>query len=82
MLDSARWDKDGARAAKGKGVNIMELNLPRNVRAGLYILIIVGSPVIGYLSMSEFIGANEVALWSALTTAVAAVARLNLTPKE
>lgn len=59
-----------------------DIIVPRKLRSALYILLIIGSPVVGYLAISQpdIIGPNEVALWSALTAAIALIARLNLTP--
>lgn len=46
------------------------------------ILLVIASPIVGYLAISQpdIVGPNEVALWAALTTAIALIARLNLTP--
>ena len=59
-----------------------DIVVPRKVRSSLYIILIIGSPIVGYLAVSQpdVIGPNEVALWSALTAAIALIARLNLTP--
>lgn len=59
-----------------------DIVVPRKVRSALYIILIIGSPIVGYLAVSQpdVIGPNEVALWSALTAAIALIARLNLTP--
>lgn len=59
-----------------------DIVVPRKLRSFLYIALIIGSPVIGYLAIAQpdLIGPNEVALWSALTAAIALIARLNLTP--
>lgn len=59
-----------------------DIVVPRQLRAALYVILIIGSPVVGYLAISQpdIIGPNEVALWAALTTAIALIARLNLTP--
>ena len=60
----------------------MTINIPSQVRSFLYILLVIGSPIVGYLAIAQpdIIGPNEVALWSALTAAIALLARLNLTP--
>lgn len=58
----------------------MNVNIPRQVRAALYILLMLGSPIVAYLQIEEYIGANEVALWLALSAAIALMAGLNLTP--
>ena len=59
-----------------------DIVVPRKIRSALYIILIIGSPIVGYLAVSQpdYIGPNEVALWAALTTAIALIARLNLTP--
>lgn len=60
----------------------MTINIPSQVRSALYVLLVIGSPIVGYLAIAQpdIIGPNEVALWSALTAAIALIARLNLTP--
>lgn len=60
----------------------MTINIPSQIRSALYILLVIGSPIVGYLAIAQpdIIGPNEVALWSALTAAIALLARLNLTP--
>lgn len=62
----------------------MNVNVPSKVRSLLYILLVIGSPIVGYLAIAQpnIIGPNEVALWSALTAAIALLARLNLTPDQ
>lgn len=63
-------------------MNQNDIVVPRKVRSALYIILTIGSPIVGYLAISQpdIIGPNEVALWSALTAAIALIARLNLTP--
>ncbi len=60
----------------------MTINIPSQVRSALYVLLVIGSPIVGYLAIAQpdIIGPNEVGLWSALTAAIALLARLNLTP--
>jgi len=60
----------------------MELNLPPAVRAALYTLITLGSPLVIYLQVTERIGEPEVTLWLGLTAAVSLLARLNVTFKK
>lgn len=60
----------------------MEFNLPPRVRQSLYIFIIIGSPVVAYLSQKDFIGDTEVSLWSAVTTAIGALAAINVNFKK
>lgn len=58
----------------------MTVNIPSQVRSALYIILLLGSPVVAYLQTSGHIGTNEVTLWLALSAAIALIARLNLTP--
>lgn len=57
-----------------------DMKVPSNVRSALYIVLMLGAPIVAYLQVSGYIGTNEVALWTALTSAIALMARLNLTP--
>lgn len=58
----------------------MTVNIPSQLRSALYIILMLGSPIVAYLQTSGYIGTNEVTLWLALSTVIAAIARLNLTP--
>lgn len=58
----------------------MEFNIPAKIRATLYILTALGTPVIAYLAATGVIGNLEVSLWSAEVTAVSALAAFNITP--
>lgn len=58
----------------------MTLNLPYKVRATLYIITALGSPVIGYLFTIGTIGKEAVALWGAEVTVVGLLAAFNTTP--
>ena len=58
----------------------MTLNVPHRVRALLYIITAVGTPVVTYLYAKEAIGELELALWSAEVTVVSLMARLNTVP--
>lgn len=60
----------------------MNINLPYKVRAGLYILITLGTPVIGYLLIKGIISEIEVSLWGGLVMAVSAMATFNTQPNE
>lgn len=60
----------------------MNLSLPSKVRAALYIVTALGTPIIGYLLAKGIIGELEVALWSALVTAVSALAAFNVAPDK
>lgn len=57
----------------------MTLNPPSNVRAILYVVTAIGTPLIAYLLAKNVIGAVEVALWSAEVTVVNTLAALNVT---
>lgn len=55
----------------------MNLNPPRRVRAALYVLTAVGTPVVVYLQAKGLIGDLELILWSAEVTVVNGLAALN-----
>lgn len=57
----------------------MTINLPYKVRAAIYILIVLGTPLIAYLRVRGFIGDNEVVLWGAYVTAAGTLAAVNVT---
>jgi len=57
----------------------MEFNLPYKVRAVLYALTAVGSPLVAYLSARGVIGSLEVSLWAAEVTVVSVLAAFNVT---
>lgn len=59
----------------------MQFNLPPQVRAGLYILTAVGTPIIAYLFAKDVIGTLETTLWSSLVTVVSALAAFNVVTK-
>lgn len=58
------------------------LNPPASLRKALYIITTLGGPIIAYLQIKnpDLIGNAELALWTALTSAVALMAGLNVTP--
>ena len=60
----------------------MTLNLPYKVRAFLYVLTTIGTPIIAYLLAKGIIGDLELTLWSAVVTAVSALAAFNVTVPE
>jgi hypothetical protein len=60
----------------------MTLNVPYKIRAGLYILTALGTPLIAYLAAKNYIGDLEVVLWSAEVTVVSAMAALNTSPTK
>lgn len=60
----------------------MPLNPPKNVRAILYVLTLIGTPVVIYLKAKGVIGDLELTLWGAEVTAVNAMAALNTSNAE
>ena len=60
----------------------MTLTLPYKVRAALYIINAIGSPIMAYLLAKDWIGTLEVTLWAAEMTAVFALAGLNITKTD
>jgi hypothetical protein len=56
----------------------MQLTIPPKVRATLYILTVIGSPIVAYLLTKGVIGTLEVTLWSAEVSAVSALAAFNV----
>lgn len=59
----------------------MKFNPSSRVRALLYVLTGVGTPLVAYLASKGVIGDLEVSLWSAEVTVVSAMAALNVTAK-
>lgn len=59
----------------------MNFNPNYKVRAGLYILIALGTPVVAYLRARGYLGDLEVALYTALVSVVSGLAALNVTKK-
>jgi hypothetical protein len=59
----------------------MDINLPKNVRAAIYIITGIGSLIITYLAATGGITLEQVALWTGFTTFVGGLAKLN-TPIE
>lgn len=60
----------------------MRVNLPDKVRAGLYVVIALGTPLVAYLLAKGTISELEVGLWSGLVTAVSGMAALNVSVKD
>lgn len=60
----------------------MRINLPDRVRAALYVLTALGTPVIAYLFAKDIIGELEVTLWAAEVAVVNAMAALNVTTSD
>lgn len=55
----------------------MTLNPPRRVRAVLYVITLVGTPIAAYLKFKGYIGDAELALWGSEVTVVTGLAALN-----
>lgn len=60
----------------------MHLNPPYKVRAALYVLLMLGSPIIAYLQTENLIGASELNLWLGLSAVIALLAGLNVTKPQ
>ncbi len=58
----------------------MQLNPPYKVRAVLYVITAIGTPIVAYLLSKGIIGNLEMTLWSAEVTVVAALAAFNISP--
>ena len=58
----------------------MKLNPSRRVRAAIYLVNVVGTPVVAYALAKGWIGVGEVTLWGTEATAAFALAGLN-TPR-
>ncbi len=58
----------------------MPLNVPYRIRAGLYVLTAIGTPLVAYLLAKNIIGSLEVTLWSAEVAVVSALAAFNTSP--
>lgn len=55
----------------------MSLNPSKTVRAILYVLTAVGTPLVAYLNAKGIIGSLEVSFWSAEVAVVTGLAALN-----
>ena len=58
----------------------MTINVPEKLRGLLYIIVMVGGPIVAYAMDKEWIGAQELALWAGITSIVSLIARFNLAP--
>lgn len=56
----------------------MKANVPSKVRLVIYLVNVLGTPVIAYANARGWIGELEVALWSAEVAAAFALAGLNV----
>lgn len=60
----------------------MSVKIPRNVRLALYIITSVGSLLVTYFAAKGDLGPDEIALWTGFTALIAAMAGINITPKD
>lgn len=60
----------------------MTLNVPYKVRAALYILTAIGTPLAAYLFAKDLIGELELTLWGAEVTVVSLLAGFNTVPTK
>lgn len=60
----------------------MNLNVPYKVRAALYVLTALGTPVVAYLKAKHLIGDLEMNLWAAEVAVVNVLAAFNVTPDQ
>lgn len=60
----------------------MTLNVPYKIRAILYLVTALGTPIVTYLLAKNIIGDLEMALWGAEVTVVSAIAALNTAPNQ
>lgn len=58
----------------------MKLNPPAQLRTFLYVVIMLGTPIMAYLQIKGIADTPEIALWAALTSAIALMAGFNVTP--
>jgi hypothetical protein len=52
----------------------MQIDIPPKIRAALYVVTALGTPIVGYLLAKDIIGALEVSLWGAEVTVVSTMA--------
>lgn len=57
----------------------MRVNLPSNVRAIIYVITALGTPLMGVLTEQNFLPGWAMTLWTAEVAAVTAMAALNVT---
>ena len=62
-----------------RSTRIMQVNLPPKVRAALYIITVVGTPIITVLVSQNVVGDLWGQLWAAFVTGVGALAAFNVT---
>lgn len=60
----------------------MKLNLPYKVRAGIYVVVVLGTAVIVPLNTAGILPDVVLAVWSSLASAASLLAALNITPEN
>lgn len=60
----------------------MTINIPTKVRTALYILTVLTAPLVAYLNTTGHIGEDEINLYFAYVTAIAAMAGFNVPAKK
>ncbi len=60
----------------------MQVNIPSKVRKLLYIIGVVGQPTMFYLAENGVVSSFQLGLWVVVSSAVFALARINVTPDE
>ena len=60
----------------------MKLNLPYKVRAGIYVVVVLGTAVIVPLNTAGILPDVVLAVWSSLAGAASLLAALNITPEN
>lgn len=60
----------------------MKITVPASVRITLYVLTLLGAPVVVYLRARNIIGDLELTLWAAEVSAVSALAAFHVPPAE
>lgn len=60
----------------------MKLNLPYKVRAGIYVVVVLGTALIVPLNTAGILPDVVLAVWSSLAGAASLLAALNITPEN
>ena len=60
----------------------MQELLPASVRKGLYVITVVGTPIVTVLAENGIVSSLVVALWAAFVTGVGALAASHVTPSK
>lgn len=60
----------------------MKLNIPRNIRAAIYIITVMGTAVIVPLEAAQVIPTIVLTVWASVAGAASGLAALNITPTD